>query len=327
MKKINILLVLLALIFAGCSGNNSISTDETSSSSSQNITHSSSSEAVARAPIGLYKVGALAKRLESVEGMSEVPYDIELDTIKTTTNVYFILKNNGTSDIKGLKITSDLSYFKVTPDTIQSLSTTNSSTGIDPLIKVTIEHGVDASGIGSANVLHGNHYANITISGSNADGEFSVTYTMHIFAKRMLIYVDKLETAPIRYLIIDTINNTFSSGYKWEVIPSDNWAQYYYAYVDSTSDDCELSFDEYRGTHYFKMVYNDTNSNIILPEDDVKVAFAAYEVQLRLFSTLYNITTLDVIGGTPLITNISNLNTTCATLVINKADSTEFVVK
>lgn len=276
MNKINILLVLLALTFAGCSGNNSTSSEGdssttmsssisvipgmsspsssssdveqsgtssnnvssssggTSSSDTQANTGSSSSTVVAsKSPISLYKLGGLAKKnIDVTKTMSAIPYNVDLDTIYGTSGFSFLIKNNGTSDITGLKFEFDLDYFKVTPDSIITLGSPSTSTGIEQLIKVTVEHGTLASGYGFTNVLTGNQYGTLTISGHNDDGDFSVTYTMHVYAKRMIITIDVPDTL---------VNNVGSSMY----LNSRNEAlSLRHAHVDPSSEDCYLNLGE-----------------------------------------------------------------------------------
>ena len=282
MNKISFLLVLLALIFAGCSGNNSTSSDGDSSttmsssigvipdmsspaSSSSDVeqsatssgtssdtqvsTGSSSSTVVAsKSPISLYKMGGLAKKtIDVTNTMSAIPYNVDLDTIYGTSGFSFLIKNNGTSDITGLKFEFDLDYFKVTPDSIITLGAPSTATGIEQLIKVTVEHGTLASGRGFTNVLTGNQYGKLTITGKNADGDFSVTYTMHVYAKRMIINIDIPDTVMNGTRSTTTIGNGRVSD------PS----PYRYAHVDPSSEDCYLNMGE---------ITLDTSTNLVMPD-------------------------------------------------------------
>lgn len=156
--------------------------------------------------------------------MNAIPYNIDLDTIYGTTGFSFLIKNNSTSDITGLKFEFDLDYFKVTPDSIITLGSPSTETGIEQLIKVTIEHGTLASGYGFTNVLTGNQYGTLTISGHNDDGDFSVVYTMHVYAKRMIINIDIPDT-------VMQVNDWLLAGDRHQLA-------YRYAHVDPSSDDC-----------------------------------------------------------------------------------------
>jgi hypothetical protein len=289
------LLVLLALIFAGCSGNNSTSSDGDSSttmsssisvipdmsspassssvveqpatsstgtssggtsvvgtsSETQVSSGSSSSTVVAsNSPISLYKMGGLAKKtIDVTNTMSAIPYNVDLDTIYGTSGFSFLIKNNGTSDITGLKFEFDLDYFKVTPDSIITLGAPSTSTGIEQLIKVTVEHGTLASGYGFTNVLTGNQYGTLTITGKNANGDFSVTYTMHVYAKRMIITIDVPDT-------IRLVNDWFTTQAGTSALTTYQ-KSYRYAHVDPSSEDCYLNMGE---------LTLDTSTNLAMPD-------------------------------------------------------------
>ena len=284
MKKIIFPLVLLALILAGCSGNSSTSPDNgesalTSSSSigvipemsspvsssssnknqlssatgtssqgsSSNGTNPSSSSLVnAKSPISLYKIGELAKTINVIDGMNELPYNIDLDTIRGTASFSFIIKNNSSSDINNLSFKFDREYFKVTPDSIITLGAPTSATGIEQLVKVTVEHGTLASGYGFADVLTGNQYGKLTISGTNDDGDFSVSYTMHVYAKRMILNIDVPDTVMTVSnwsLNVDTTFDRFRYGGSGQYMSGDHIA-YRYVHVDPSSEDCYLNLGE-----------------------------------------------------------------------------------
>jgi len=276
MNKITYLIALLVLILAGCSGNSSTSTDPDESSSSvvnssssitsstttdgssssiavippmsnptssssitQSITSSttgSSSATVAKAPIALFKMGALRKTTSVIDEMNALPFDIDLDTITMTTSIYFLIKNNSESEITGLKFAFDKPYFKITPDSIISLGVPSGATGVEQLIKVTVEHGTLATGLGWTDILTGNQYGKLTISGTNADGDFSTTYTMHVFAKRMVAYIDVPDTI---YPVGDFWYN--AHNYKFEMAPNINKVQPY-IYVDNASKGCYVNY-------------------------------------------------------------------------------------
>ena len=235
MNKINILLVLLALTFASCSGNNSTSSEgDSSTTMSSSISvipgmSSSSTVVASKSPISLHNLDGLAKKnIDVTKTMSAIPYEVDLDTIYGTSEFSFFIKNNGTSDITGLKFEFDLDYFKVTPDSIITLGSPYTSTGIGRLIKVTVEHGTLASDYGFTNVLTGNQYGKLTISGTNDDGEFTVTYTMHVYAKRMIINIDIPDTL---------VNGRYLNGKNQAIA-------YRHAHVDPSSEDCYINFGE-----------------------------------------------------------------------------------
>lgn len=201
-----------------------------------------SSTTVANAPISLFKVGALAKTLNSIGTMASLPYDVDLDTIATTTKFIFLLKSNSASTITGMNFSFDHSAFKVTPDTIVTLSSPTKEVDAQQVIYVTVEHGTLASGIGYTDVLTGNQYGTLTITGHNNDGDFSVTYTMHVYAKRMILYVDVPDTAinaiaGFSDWFVDRVNKTTNTT---------NTSLYTlrHAYVDPSSDDCYINFSD-----------------------------------------------------------------------------------
>lgn len=353
MNKITYLLVLLALILAGCSSNNSTSPDmdnisseqlsssETmssvtqsssstgisvippmsspyssvaSSSGGSDVISSSSSLQVATAPISFYKIGGLAKRLYSIDEMTASTYDIELDTIAMTSSFHFLLKNNGTTPITGIKFTSSLPYFKITPDSIITLGVPNSNTGMEQLIKVTVEHGTNASGMGFADVLTGNQYATITISGTNGDGDFSVSYTMHVYAKRMVIHIDELDTiavyTPTGYVFKTKAD--YANPYQWTP-PK-------FAYVDSSTGDCYMNYAQSgvlidtalsREFVSVREPYGADGLDNGIGEDVATKALYGKEVNL------YN----QLIAGT------LSPDMNCVVLVVNRFTNTEFIVK
>lgn len=353
MNKITYLLVLLALILAGCSSNNSTSPDMdnisseqlsssetmssvTQSSSSTGISvippmsspysssigssagsstnSSSSSLQVATAPISFYKIGGLAKRLYSIDEMTASTYDIELDTIAMTSGFQFLLKNNGTTPITGIKFTSSLPYFKITPDSVITLGAPNSNTGMEQLIKVTVEHGTNASGMGFADVLTGNQYATITISGTNGDGDFSVSYTMHVYAKRMVINIDELDT-----IAVHTVNG-YVFNTKSDYTDPYQWSSPKFAYVDDNTDDCYMNYvqsgfliDTALSKEFVSIrePYGVDGIDNGIGEDVAIKALYAKEVNL------YN----RLMAGT------LSPDMNCVVLVVNRFTNTEFIVK
>ena len=237
MNKITYILVLLALILAGCSSNNSTSSDGDSSSAIAvipDMSSSATSPIVNKSPISLYKMGGLAKKsIDVINNMPSMSYNIDLDTIHGTTGFSFIIKNNGTSDITELKFAFDLDYFKVTPTNISTLGAPSTATGIEQLIKVTVEHGTLASGRGFTNVLTGTQYGKLTITGKNADGDFSVTYNMRVYAKRMIININMPDTV---------MEGTIAYGMgRVNSLPIYEAHRYRYIQVDTSSEDCYLN--------------------------------------------------------------------------------------
>lgn len=148
-------------------------------------------------PLSLQRLGAQMKPTSEIKvlpSMAEQVYDFDLDTVATSASYLFIPNNSSTSAITGMKLKFDNPKFVVSPDTITTLSAPDKNTGITPLIKVTVVHGKEALGIGYDDMLTADQYGTLTISGENADGKFSVEYTMHVYAKRMVITI-KEDTA------------------------------------------------------------------------------------------------------------------------------------
>lgn len=173
MKKITITIAIamIAFVLIGCGSNSTSPSDPTS-------------------PFSLQRLGALQKPTSEIKvlpSMAEQVYDFELDTVATNASYYFIPNNSSTSAITGIKLKFDNPKFVVSPDTITTLSAPDKNTGVTPLIKVTVVHGKDALGVGNDDMLTADQYGTLTISGENADGKFSIDYTMHVYAKRMVI--------------------------------------------------------------------------------------------------------------------------------------------
>lgn len=356
MNKLTNLLILLALILAGCSGNSSTSSDpdeisseqlsssviqssDTQSSSSTGISvvppmsspysssigssagsstnTSSSSIQVATVPISFYKIGGLAKRLYSIDEMTASTYDIELDTIAMTSSFQFLLKNNSTSVIRGIKFTSTLPYFKVTPDSVITLGAPNSNTGMEQLIKVTVEHGTNASGMGFADVLTGNQYATITISGTNDDGDFSVSYTMHVYAKRMVIYTDELDTMAVN----PTLNPVAQFKSKADYINDPYaWQPTKFAYVDSHTGDCYMNY-----VQSGLLIDNTINREFVSErepygDDGLNNGVGEVLATKLLFTNEKDLYTKVISGA-------ESPDMNCVVMVINRLNNTEFIVK
>ena len=351
MKKL-IYITLLLLIFVGCSGGKSTSSsdddiqvsssNQSSSSTTSQVDVSSSAikapdinvgvvppmnevtpPVTKRSPISLYKVGgaSLNKKLTSVEAMSPLAYDINLDTIAMTSGFQFLLRNSGTSTIKGLKFKSNLPYFKVTPDTIVTLSVPNVATGMEQLIKVTVEHGTNASGLGYADVLTGDQYGTITISGKNADGDFSVSYVMHVYAKRMVLYINHPDT--IWSLDPDLAGFVSSDAY---FAKNNDYGTSPYVYADEHTNDCYVNYvqdkiliDNTSNVNFYsdRMTKDASGNDRTDNADLVKLL----QFEKRLYYKLYSLTYMNIVPSN------SPPDMNCVVLVVNKDDNTEFILQ
>jgi len=286
-------------------------------------------------PISLYMTTAskvLQKTVQSIDAMKKEAYDIDLDTINATTEFWFIIVNNGDSAITGLKITSDHSSFKVTPDTMVTLSPLNGDVGMITLIKVTIEHGISASGLENANLLTGDQYSHIKFSGNYMDSAFSVTYTMHSFAKRMVVYLNVPDTVTMQrpgvatsfqtphiadslYLITDTYT-----------VGTENYSsKFRYIYVDANSSNCYLEFSNdgipYTVDSSFNKTFKSMTEFEALSTEDVYSFVVTDSVAYNYF--------VDKTSYTTYFDNYSTYlrDRNCATLVIDNYYNTQYIVK
>lgn len=286
-------------------------------------------------PISLYMTTAskvLQKTVQSIDAMKKEAYDIDLDTINATTEFWFIIVNNGDSAITGLKITSDHSSFKVTPDTMVTLSPLNGDVGMITLIKVTIEHGISASGLENANLLTGDQYSHIKFSGNYMDSAFSVTYTMHSFAKRMVVYLNVPDTVTMQrpgvatsfqtphiadslYLITDTYT-----------VGTENYSsKFRYIYVDANSSNCYVEFSNNNVSYTVDSSFNKTFKAM--------TEFEALSTEdVYSFVVTDSITYKDFVDKTSYTTYFDNYSTylrdrNCATLVIDNYYNTQYIVK
>ena len=285
-------------------------------------------------PISLYMTTAskvLQKTVQSIDAMKKEAYDIDLDTINATTEFWFIIVNNGDSAITGLKITSDHPSFKVTPDTMVTLSPLNGDIGMITLIKVTVEHGISASGLENANLLTGDQYSHIKFSGNYMDSAFSVTYTMHSFAKRMVVYLNVPDTVLMQrgfvvtsfqtphitdslYLVGD--NSTRTKNYS---------SKFRYIYVDSNSSNCYLEFSNDGIPYTVDSSFNKTFKSV--------TEFEALSTEdVYSFVVTDKVTYNDFVDKTSYTTYFDNYSTylrdrNCATLVIDNYYNTQYIVK
>lgn len=285
-------------------------------------------------PISLYMTTAskvLQKTVQSISAMKKEAYDIDLDTINATTEFWFIIVNNGDSAITGLKITSDHSSFKVTPDTMVTLSPLNGDVGMITLIKVTIEHGISASGLENANLLTGDQYSHIKFSGNYMDSAFSVTYTMHSFAKRMVVYLNVPDTVLMqRWDVITSFQTPHITDSLYLLQGHDNPTENYsskfrYVYVDANSNDCYVEFSNNNVSYTVDSSFNKTFKSMTefdaLSTEDVYSFVVTDSVAYNYF--------IDKTSYTTYFDNYSTYlrDRNCATLVIDNYYNTQYIVK
>lgn len=284
-------------------------------------------------PISLYMTTAskvLQKTVQSIDAMKKEAYDIDLDTINATTEFWFIIVNNGDSAITGLKITSDHASFKVTPDTMVTLSPLNGDVGMITLIKVTIEHGISASGLENANLLTGDQYSHIKFSGNYMDSAFSVTYTMHSFAKRMVVYLNVPDTVLMqRWDVITSFQTPHITDSLYllvgENITTNYSSKFRYIYVDANSSNCYVEFSNnnvsYTVDSSFNKTFNSMTEFEALSTEDVYSVVVTDSVAYNYF--------VDKTSYTTYFDNYATYlrDRNCATLVIDNYYNTQYIVK
>ena len=285
-------------------------------------------------PISLYMTTAskvLQKTVQSIDAMKKEAYDIDLDTINATTEFWFIIVNNGDSAITGLKITSDHSSFKVTPDTIVTLSPLNGDVGMITLIKVTIEHGISASGLENANLLTNDQYSHIKFSSNYMDSAFSITYTMHSFTKRMVVYLNVPDTVLMqRGFVVTSFQTPHVTDSLYLLSGVGNAVKNYsskfrYIYVDANSSNCYVEFSNNNVSYTVDSSFNKTFKSMTefeaLSTEDVYSFVVTDSVAYNYF--------IDKTSYTTYFDNYSTYlrDRNCATLVIDNYYNTQYIVK
>jgi hypothetical protein len=97
----------------------------------------------------------------------EVSVDYEMGDLKKTSTYLFILKNNGNSDASNIQLSCDNPNVTMIPSSIGILSPVSAG-GVQPVIQVTVQHGYNATGIGTAPTLSSGRLT-FTISASVAE--------------------------------------------------------------------------------------------------------------------------------------------------------------
>jgi len=173
MNKIRVLVSVVALSIAllGCS----------------NSPNSASTSSAGKSPISLQYAGVAAK-LIATDTTIQAPVidsaDIKIGNLYASHSYNFILVNNGTSEIKNLKIKSSRdTAFIVTPDSIFTVAAPNKATGLISTLTLGIEHGINLVGAGYVPLLPiGLNYDTLTFTGTTADTAFSVSYVVSVNA-------------------------------------------------------------------------------------------------------------------------------------------------
>jgi hypothetical protein len=93
--------------------------------------------------------------------------------IDSTTTYLFMLKNTGNLPATNIQLTSDNPAVRISPGTIGVLEPEGVSS-LAPIIKVTVQHGLNASGIGSTALLSRGELV-ISMTASGSQGAFTST--------------------------------------------------------------------------------------------------------------------------------------------------------
>jgi hypothetical protein len=107
--------------------------------------------------------------------------EIHLDTIKSSTSFYFMIKYVGSSDITGLTMTTDNDNFLVSPSSIPLIPGTSSDGLLNQVYSIDVLHGTRINGIGSAEFLDkGDNICNLRVKGEISKGRSNTTVAMNI---------------------------------------------------------------------------------------------------------------------------------------------------
>ena len=124
-------------------------------------------------------------KVASLQGSySQDVNEIFLDTIKSSTSFYFMIKYFGPSDITDLTMTTDNENFLVSPSSIPLIPGTFGDELLNQVYSIDVLHGTRINGIGSAEFLNqGDNICNLSIKGKISNGRSSTTVIMNIKIK------------------------------------------------------------------------------------------------------------------------------------------------
>lgn len=140
-----ILCILALFFFAGCGGGGGGGGGGSPGTGSKVHLQFTQAGSMARSAARVAAASALA---------SPSSVDFEEGDLKTTRTYLFILKNTGTVAATNVVLSSTNSAVHVSPSTIGILQPEGAG-GVQPVIQVTVEHGVSATGAGYADTLAG----------------------------------------------------------------------------------------------------------------------------------------------------------------------------
>lgn len=111
-----------------------------------------------------------------------------LDTIKSSRTFYFIIGNNGQSEITDVTVTTDNENFIVAPTHIPLIPGANRDMLLNQVFSLDVLHGTRINGIGSAKFLNkGDNICNLSIKGKASYGRSSTSVSLNV---RIKIYAE-----------------------------------------------------------------------------------------------------------------------------------------
>jgi len=121
----------------------------------------------------LTELDGLGKRLSNNNANDSLLPNINLGSIKSSQDFYFLLQNIGDRDIDSIELSITDSAFSISPAQIQVLKSEYIHTpaaGLSPIIKISITHGDALNGIGWVGILpKGENTAILNISGKTTN--------------------------------------------------------------------------------------------------------------------------------------------------------------
>lgn len=159
------ILLLLALLFAGCSDKPSKPSEDTPKFGLSFTSPDANLQTV------------LAKAVATV-----VPVDFEMGILPGTRDYPFLLDNNSTIPLTNIVVASSNPKFIPSPSFIRTLGAPGEEVGSSVLVQVLARHGLSESGSGVLIdlITEADDTTTISISGDFGDTTFAVTYTMRV---------------------------------------------------------------------------------------------------------------------------------------------------
>lgn len=109
----------------------------------------------------------------------------DLGDLRATSDFFFLLYNTSEETITNVTLESDSAAFQVRPASMEALAP-QAGVGVLPIVRVSAVHGIDVSGIGTADLMSmGTNESDITISGTSSEGQDSLTVQLTVNAMVM----------------------------------------------------------------------------------------------------------------------------------------------